>query len=480
MRHLPALVAALLLPAAQPLLLGSALSTASLLVSQAPAQAQSAEAVGKVAQAITVRIEGATQGSGVLVKRDGNRYTVLTAWHVVSGQSKGEELDVYTADGQRHQLEQGSIKRLGEVDLAVLKFSSPTAYEVARVGDVKSVAMGSAILVAGFPLVSSSVPTRLLRLIKGDVIANATVAIPDGYQLLYDNQTLPGVSGGAVLNARGELVGIHGMAEKADQVSERSGKAIATGTNQGVPISYYKQYAAGEAVVASSSQAASADDYLAKVVPLLGLKDRENDVIRLSSQILSTRKSSLAYEYRAFAKSDLGDTQGAIEDLNQAVAINPQFADSRVMLCKLRSELGDHQGATSDCSEAIALEKQNVSAYYHRAKARLALGDKQGAFADYTTAASLARSSPTEIVMQALAFRELGDNQRALAALDTVIDSRSASNYEKGSALANRSSLLFHLGELFRACADLKRAVAMGNPFSVSYYRSSHSTWCRN
>jgi len=41
MSRLPALVAALLLPAAQPLLLGTALSTASLLVSEAPARAQS-------------------------------------------------------------------------------------------------------------------------------------------------------------------------------------------------------------------------------------------------------------------------------------------------------------------------------------------------------------------------------------------------------------------------------------------------------
>ena len=37
------------------------------------AQMQSAEAVAQIAQAITVRIEGATQGSGVLVKREGNR-----------------------------------------------------------------------------------------------------------------------------------------------------------------------------------------------------------------------------------------------------------------------------------------------------------------------------------------------------------------------------------------------------------------------
>jgi len=139
MRRLPALVATLLLPAAQPVLLRTALSTISLLVSEAPAQAQSQDVVGKVAQAITVRLEtSGAGGSGVLVKRDGNRYTVLTAWHVVSGQRPGEELDIYTSDGQRRLMEQGSIKRLGEVDLAVLTFSSPTAYEVARVGDVKS------------------------------------------------------------------------------------------------------------------------------------------------------------------------------------------------------------------------------------------------------------------------------------------------------------------------------------------------------
>ena len=105
MRRLPALVAAVLLPVAQPLILGTAVTTGSLLVYPAPVHAQTAEAVAKVAQAITVRIEGATQGSGVLVKRDGNRYTVLTAWHVVSGQRPGEELDIYTPDEQRHKLE---------------------------------------------------------------------------------------------------------------------------------------------------------------------------------------------------------------------------------------------------------------------------------------------------------------------------------------------------------------------------------------
>ena len=202
--------AAVLLSMIQPVVVVSAVHMLLSAVTQQPAAAQSTEGVAKVAQAITVRIEGATQGSGVLVKRDGNRYTVLTAWHVVSGQRPGEELDIYTPDGKSHPVEQGSIKRLGDVDMAVLSFTSSSSYEVAPVGDVNSVRSGSSIYVSGFPMPTSAVPSRIFRFMKGDVIANASVAIPEGYQLLYDNQTLPGMSGGAVLNSQGQLVGIHG------------------------------------------------------------------------------------------------------------------------------------------------------------------------------------------------------------------------------------------------------------------------------
>jgi len=465
MRRLPALVVALLLPASQPLLLGTALSTASLLVSEAPAHAQSQEAVGKVAQAITVRIEGATQGSGVLVKRDGNRYTVLTAWHVVSGQRAGEELDIYTADGQRHQLEQASIKRLGQVDMAVLTFSSSTAYEVARVGDVKSVSMGSPILVAGFPLPSSAVPMRLLRLIKGDVIANATVAIPDGYQLLYDNQTLPGVSGGAVLNAQGELVGIHGKAERADQVSENSGKAVATGTNQGVPISYYKQFAANEAVVASSSQATTADDYLAQKKALLGIKGREQEVIRVASQVLAKRQTAEAYLYRAYARDDLGDKQGAISDYNQAITFNPQYAIAYYNRGNARSDLGDKKEAITDYSHAIAINPRFAAAYINRGVAKYDLGKTQEAIADYNQSIVINPQLADAYNSRGNAKFDLGDKRGAIADYSQaiVIDPQYADVY------SNRGVAKYDLGEKEGAITDYSQAIAI-NPNNAIFY----------
>ena len=389
MRRLPALVAALLLPVAQPLILGTAVTTGGLLAYPAPAQAQSAEAVAKVAEAITVRVEGATQGSGVLVKRDGIRYTVLTAWHVVSGQRPGEELDVYTPDGQKHKVEQSSIKRLGDVDMAVLSFSGSSSYEVAQVGDVKGVSMGSPIFVGGFPLPSSAIPTRFMRFLKGDVIANATVAIPNGYQLLYSNPTLPGMSGGAVLNAQGQLVGIHAGAERADQISESSGKAVATGTNQAVPIAYYNQYSTGAAVIASSTQATTADDYLAQAKALLGIKGSEQEIIKLSNLVLITRQSAEAYFNRAYAKDDLGDKQGAIADYNQAIAINPQYADAYYNRGNAKYALGDKQGAIADYNQAIAINPQDANAWGARGFVKSLLGDRYGACEDTRKSASL-------------------------------------------------------------------------------------------
>jgi S1-C subfamily serine protease len=223
--------------------MGSLVAGATVLAVQVSGHAQSSEAVGKIAAAITVRIEGATQGSGVLVKREGNRYTVLTAWHVVSGQRSGEELDIYTPDRKRYPVQPGSIRRLGEVDLAVLSFTSPDSYELARLGNLSSISSGSRIYVSGFPF-----PAITLN------------AVPNGYQLLYSSPTLPGMSGGAVLNDQGQLLGIHGQGETDSQMSEQQGIAVKTGTNQAVPIDYYRQYASSEKAVTPSSQAATADD----------------------------------------------------------------------------------------------------------------------------------------------------------------------------------------------------------------------------
>ncbi|MDA7435790.1 tetratricopeptide repeat-containing serine protease family protein [Synechococcus sp. AH-601-C19] len=407
-----------LLPLGQPLLLGTlgiTAATTAVVLHQGAAIAQDASAVARIAKAITVRIEGSTQGSGVIVKQEGNRYTVLTAWHVVSGNQPGEEVGIYTPDGKQHQLEQGSIQRLGQVDMAVITFSSPGAYEVASVGHVKSVSSGNPIFVSGFPLPTSSVPASIWRFLKGDVVANATVAIPDGYQLLYSNPTLPGMSGGSVLNSQGRLVGIHGRSERDDQVSMSSGKAVSTGTNQAVPISYYRQFNTGQTVVAANTQATSADDYLAQAKAVLNKRGQERKVIRLSSQALSIQPSARGYSYRGIAKIGLKDYQGAISDYNKAIEINPNYSDAYTNRGIARSRLADYLGAIDDSSQAIKIDPQHSVAYASRCNAKTKLKNYQGAISDCDIAIMIDPQYAEAFDARSTAKSGLGDQQGAIA-----------------------------------------------------------------
>ena len=386
-----------LLPIGQPLILGTVgitTATTAVLFQQSPANAKDALAVAKIAKAITVRIEGATQGSGVLVKKEGNRYTVLTAWHVVSGNRPGEEVAIIAPDGKEHQLENGSIQRLGEVDMAVLTFSSPGAYEVASIGDIKKVKHDQPIYVAGFPLNNS----QNLRYEKGEVVANADVGIDQGYQLLYDNKTESGMSGGVLLNADGELVGLHGRGEKNEKESTVREMTMKTGINQGVPITYYNLFSSGDPVVIAKTTASTAGDYLAQAKASQSKRGREQTVIKLTTQALRLRSSVKGYFLRAYAKHDIKDYQGAIADYTKDIHINPQNAHTYKNRGFAKYNLKDYQGAISDYDKVIEINPELAVAYNMRGINKDLIGDLKGACRDWRKAADFGLTEPAEWV----------------------------------------------------------------------------------
>ena len=105
------------------------------------------------------------------------------------------------------------------------------------------------------------------------MVANAEVGIDQGYQLLYDNKTFPGMSGGVLLNSDGELVGLHGRGEESEQSSAGTQMIVKTGVNQGVPIYYFNLFISGKSVKAKSMIAKTADDYLVLIKSSLRKKN---------------------------------------------------------------------------------------------------------------------------------------------------------------------------------------------------------------
>ena len=195
--------------------------------------------LSQLAKKITLLVEGpGSPGSAVIFSKEGLKYFALTAWHVVKDVNPNEEIQVRTHDGRWHNVQKESLKKFEKADLAIFSFQSEYNYSVPEIGNPRILGAGADVYVSGFPLPSASVPKSVHRFMPGVVVAFSEMQQADGYDLLYSNPTLPGMSGGPVITDRGGLIGIHGRAETDFAATEQEGIAIKTGVNQAIPITY--------------------------------------------------------------------------------------------------------------------------------------------------------------------------------------------------------------------------------------------------
>jgi hypothetical protein len=209
--------------------LGVILGTTTLaLVQYQPVSALTSVQVNDIAKPITVMIGGLDgKGSGVIVAKNGNTYTVLTANHVVKKAGYGI-YELITHDGQKYPME--SARTLGKLDLALVRFTSSKNYPIAKIADSRTVKEGATVYNSGFPIPSSSnSQQRIYFFITAQITARGR-GENLGYDLFLSGSPRLGMSGGAILNDQGEVIGIYGKAEFG-----RSESALARDGVQGIP-----------------------------------------------------------------------------------------------------------------------------------------------------------------------------------------------------------------------------------------------------
>jgi uncharacterized repeat protein (TIGR02543 family) len=160
-------------------------------------------------------------GSGVIYKRDGNTYYVLTNEHVVSGYVTGQfSITLFTPTGEvkipKHQvtLHKSSITH----DLAVLSFTSTQNFSVIEMADVDDLHVGEFVFAIGSPLDLPN--TRTFGIISQ---LNRPMADDYGLNTLTIQHTAPinpGNSGGALVDIYGRLVGINALSYVDETVGE--------------------------------------------------------------------------------------------------------------------------------------------------------------------------------------------------------------------------------------------------------------------
>jgi serine protease Do len=183
--------------------------------------------VNDIAKQITVMIGGLDgKGSGVIIDKDGNTYTVLTAYHVIKNPGV---YDIITYDGEKYRIERS--QNVGKLDLALVKFTSSKNYPIAKIADSRTVREGSTVYYTGFPAEKANQP-RNYRFIPAPITGRRQDK--EGYELSYNGPPLQGMSGGPVLNEEGLLIAIHGKAETRPIIIEGIQRTEIVGV-QGIP-----------------------------------------------------------------------------------------------------------------------------------------------------------------------------------------------------------------------------------------------------
>jgi len=199
-------------------------------------------------QRATVQIRSAgPSGTGVLVKEEKGWFYVLTARHVVSSTGPDEEIYVVTQDNKLHRSEvlQSSID--ASFDLTVLRFKSNEIYIPIQLARQIIARPGENIKIAGWSLPTLDQPLTY-RLLEGKLTSVTNDLSRDGYGIGYQTgtPTLPGMSGGPVVDSKGRLVGIHGRAERSENIQIEGVKTISVGSSLGIYLYPLKSIQAGQ------------------------------------------------------------------------------------------------------------------------------------------------------------------------------------------------------------------------------------------
>ena len=457
---------------------GTVVAAFLVAVQASEAVARSATEIAAIATETTVKIDNTLEipgGSGVIIAKQNNTYTVLTANHVVVNPNVGYIVKI---KGQQHSV--SAVKSLKEstgLDLAIATFDSPQAYATATFGDSEYASVGSNIYVSGFPLAVDSDAEREHEFTTG-MITSIRENAAEGYGMRYQALTRRGMSGGPVFDTSGNLVGVHGQGDVTGSVKNESSsipEPLKTGFNAAIPIESFvssldlaglseadlivegdkpdkeegevnlearKKYAEGIELL-QSGDTSKANEYLSEAsaknpnnalaVYYQGLidytqRDINSAIANYDKAIAVDPDFSLAYFSRGLANYRLGNKSEALKDYDKALQINPTDPWSYLNRGIVREDLDDIPGALADYNSAINIAPDYGKSYQNRGAIRYYQRDFAGATEDFTKASEL--------------FFQQGDNTSYNVAIDSLNKAQKAlRNEQVREAEENRSTL---------------------------------------
>lgn len=163
--------------------------------------------------------DGISCGTGCIISSNG---IILTSAHILED---GNDIIVTMSNGEDYKAR--IIKKLGEnKDIALLKISVPYELKTVKLGNSEKIKVGDSVLAIGNPFGFNGTLTQGI-ISRIDYIKN---------RIQTDAAINPGSSGGPLLNAHGEIIGINQAIYNPDNNISNIGIGFAT------PVNLIKEY----------------------------------------------------------------------------------------------------------------------------------------------------------------------------------------------------------------------------------------------
>ncbi|MCZ8039749.1 MAG: tetratricopeptide repeat-containing serine protease family protein, partial [Microcystis sp. LE17-20A] len=455
--------------------------------------------------------------SGVIIAKEGNIYTVLTAAHVLCEKIAEEKTcvnftyTVVTRDGKTRKIEKSTIIRQEGVDLAVFQFESQDNYPVAEIANYNP-NTDDFVFAAGFAKIGQNpskwlfsggtidekerglLQTRQspLRNKQGGTL-QSVASLTEGYELVYTSITFGGMSGGAVLDSQGRVIGIHGSSETAG-VTE-----IQLGYSLGIPISTFiglqerlkvkpQLLTTAQPQVSPQQQQEIIQAITGVIVPNTNAKAdiwiqrggqlwrlaRDQEAIKAFDEAIKQNDPDnvyLAWYGKGLALFELREHQPAIEALQQAINTLPKRENLKKFHSSILQKqsvvyryLENYEQALTVINQAISLVPNNPNSYNEKLAVLYQLKRYDEGLAAINQAINLAPRAAWYL-NRGLLYSDLQKYELALSDYNKAIDINP--NYAK--AYNNRGFLYHNQQKYELALSDYNKAIDINPNYALAY-----------